>query len=113
MTVCILFLFLVHRFSPGQNFQNQNPRSQALGYFGKRGVGMRFSRASKSVESKWFLGVRCRKCSSPILFAQDRSEGEGALAPLAKLVLTCSQAGCGAKADYSGAAISRFQNGPQ
>jgi len=60
-------------------------------------------------DSKWYLGVRCRKCKSPILFALDRGEGNQQHAPFAKLILTCSQSGCGHQADYTGATISRFQ----
>ena len=30
----------------------------------------------------WYLGVRCRKCRMPILFALDRREGEGGCARL-------------------------------
>jgi hypothetical protein len=58
---------------------------------------------------RWFLGVRCKKCKSPILFALDRSGGEGELAAPGKLVLTCSKEKCRNQADYSGAKISRFQ----
>jgi len=60
-------------------------------------------------DTNWYLGVRCRKCRTPILFALDRSEGGQQFTPLAKLVLTCSQAMCGYQADYSMARVSRFQ----
>src|SRR5262245_36364405 len=36
---------------------------------------MRISRWSK-VDTKWYLGVCCRKCGAPILFALDHSDGE-------------------------------------
>ena len=60
-------------------------------------------------DTRWYIGVRCRKCQSPILFALDRSEGNEQFAPVAKLVLTCPQIGCRHQADYSTAALSRFQ----
>jgi hypothetical protein len=71
---------------------------------------MQFSRGPKAVDTKWYLGVLCLKCKSPILFALDRSEGEGKLAAPGKLFLTCSQTECRAQADYSGARISRYQS---
>jgi hypothetical protein len=45
------------------------------------------------------------------LFALDGSEGAGKPEPLqaAKLVLTCPLDNCRHQADYSGAAVSRFQ----
>jgi hypothetical protein len=59
---------------------------------------------------QWYLGVRCRKCRKPILFALDRSEG---LPPLArKLVLTCTLDTCRHQADYSAEAVSRFKKDP-
>jgi hypothetical protein len=60
-------------------------------------------------DTKWYLGVRCKKCATPILFALDRSEGEGQAVPAGKLVLTCSLAECRHQADYSTAAVTRFQ----
>lgn len=62
-------------------------------------------------DEQWYLGVRCRKCRAPILFALDRSEGERAGQPASarKLVLTCTLEACGHQADYSTAAISRFR----
>jgi hypothetical protein len=60
-------------------------------------------------EAAWYLGVHCGKCNSPILFALDRSENDQEFVPVAKLVLTCSQASCRHQADYSAATISRFQ----
>ena len=73
---------------------------------------MRISQWPKSVEAKWYLGVKCQKCRTPILFALDRTEGEGRPAPPAKLFLTCPQAECKHQADYSAAAVSRFKKGP-
>jgi hypothetical protein len=63
---------------------------------------------------RWYLGVRCQKCHLPILFALDRSEGVGKSHPLSagKLVLTCPLDNCRHQADYTGAAISRFQKQP-
>jgi hypothetical protein len=63
---------------------------------------------------RWYLGVRCQKCHLPILFALDHSEGEGKRQPLSagKLVLTCPLDSCRHQADYTGAAVSRFQKQP-
>ncbi len=69
---------------------------------------MRISTWSKT-EAAWYLGVHCRKCDSPILFALDRSESDQEFVPVAKLVLTCSQINCRHQADYSRATFSRFQ----
>jgi hypothetical protein len=62
-------------------------------------------------DMRWYLGVRCRKCQKPILFALDRTEGtgEGETVSAGKLVLTCTLDKCKHQADYSGAAVSRFQ----
>src|SRR2546427_12989341 len=38
------------------------------------GVLMRIVQWSK-VDARWYLGVLCRKCEAPILFALDHSEG--------------------------------------
>jgi len=69
---------------------------------------MRISHWPKA-DTKWYLGVRCQKCRTPILFALDRSDGESQPVPAAKLVLTCPLAECRHRADYSKAAVSRFQ----
>ncbi|PYS18020.1 MAG: hypothetical protein DMG11_34015 [Acidobacteria bacterium] len=69
---------------------------------------MHISRWPKS-DARWYLGVRCQKCEAPILFALDRSEGEGEPFRAEKLVLTCSQIACRHQADYSAATVSRFQ----
>jgi hypothetical protein len=69
---------------------------------------MRISSWSK-VDARWYLGVRCRKCETPILFALDHSEGEVQPTAARKLLLTCSRAECKHKADYSKAKVSRFQ----
>ena len=76
---------------------------------------MNISRWARSVDSRWYLGVRCKKCRVPILFALDLSEGEKEVpvAAASKLVLTCSIETCKHRDDYSGAAVSRFQNKPQ
>jgi hypothetical protein len=61
-------------------------------------------------DQRWYLGVRCRKCRSPILFAVDHSGGgqsEQALAGM--LVLTCTVEGCKHKADYTDAVVLRLQ----
>ena len=69
---------------------------------------MRIAQWSK-VDARWYLGVRCRKCAEPILFALDHSEGEAPPAAAGKLLLTCSRVECGHKADYSTAKVARFQ----
>jgi len=74
-------------------------------------VLMRISQWSK-VDTKWYLGVQCRKCRAPILFALDQSEGEGFPVSAGRLVLTCSLAECRHQADYSTATVSRFQKQP-
>ena len=63
---------------------------------------------------RWYLGVHCRKCRTPILFALDRSEGTGETQTMSagKLVLTCTRDKCKHQADYSAAAVSRFQKQP-
>jgi len=73
---------------------------------------MRIPQWSK-VDDRWYLGVRCRKCEAPILFALDHSEGEAQPAPAGRLLLTCSRTECGHKADYSKAKVSRFQKPPR
>jgi len=75
------------------------------------GYLMRISQWSK-VDTNWYLGVRCHKCETPILFALDR--GGAAVEPgrAGKLVLTCSLAECRHQSDYSTAAVSRFQKQP-
>jgi hypothetical protein len=70
-------------------------------------------RGSKTTDTRWYLGVLCRKCRVPILFSLDRTEGSGDVTPPAKLVLTCAEPGCREKADYSGAPVARFQKVPQ
>jgi hypothetical protein len=73
---------------------------------------MQISRWPK-VDTKWYLGVKCQKCKTPILFALDRSEGEGKPSHSGgKLVLTCPTAECRHQADYSSAAVARFQKQP-
>jgi hypothetical protein len=70
---------------------------------------MTTSQWSKSGDARWYLGVRCRKCRTPILFGLDRTEGVGEVMPAGKLVLTCSKPECRHQADYSGAKVARFQ----
>jgi len=61
-------------------------------------------------DKQWYLGVRCRQCKVPILFAVDRSDGTGIQVHSAgKLVLTCSLETCKHRADYTTATVSRFQ----
>ena len=61
-------------------------------------------------EPRWYLGVCCNRCQSPILFALDHTdEAEDRPQPTtAKLVLTCTREGCGHKADYTAAAVLRL-----
>src|SRR5262249_8575895 len=65
-------------------------------------------------DKQWYLGVRCQRCRLPILFAIDRSGGSGKVqAPSGgRLVLTCTQETCKHRADYTTAAVSRFQKDP-
>ena len=65
-------------------------------------------------DQRWYLGVHCRKCHSPILFAVDNSDGiQGPQTqPSAMLVLTCTIDGCKHKADYTGAVVLRLQKSP-
>jgi hypothetical protein len=71
---------------------------------------MKISRWSKA-DVRWFLAVRCEKCDGSIFFALDYGDGvEGRQnTPPGKLVLTCPLTGCGHKADYTAAAITRRQ----
>ena len=63
------------------------------------------------IDLRWYLAVRCEKCKVPILFALDRGDGEENRPPPSaeKLVLTCTLEACKHKADYTTAAILRFQ----
>ncbi len=72
------------------------------------GILMRIAQWSK-VDARWYLGVHCRKCETPILFALDHSAGEAQPPAPRKLLLTCSRAECQHRADYSNATVSRFQ----
>jgi hypothetical protein len=71
---------------------------------------MNISRWPKT-DLRWYLGVACAKCETPILFALDHSEGEEERRspPPETLVLTCHSANCRHKADYTSAAVRRFQ----
>ena len=64
------------------------------------------------IDTKWYFGVHCRKCSSPILFALDHSDGGSEPLFHGKLLLTCPVPACRDQADYSTATISRFQKEP-
>ena len=72
---------------------------------------MRTSRWPKA-DARWYLGVKCRKCEEPILFALDHSEGNTQPAAAGKLLLTCPRTECGHRDDYSAARVSRFQKPP-
>jgi hypothetical protein len=73
---------------------------------------MRIPQWSK-VDARWYLGVHCLKCETPILFALDHSDGETKPAQAGKLLLTCARVECKHMADYTGAKISRFQKPSQ
>jgi len=73
---------------------------------------MRIPQWSK-VDARWYLGVHCRKCDAPILFALDHSDGETQPSPAGKLLLTCARTECRHRADYSTAPVSRFQKPPR
>jgi len=60
-------------------------------------------------DERWYLGVHCRKCKAPILFALDRDDAAVQGASASKLVLSCTVDTCKHKAEYTGAAVSRFQ----
>jgi hypothetical protein len=62
-----------------------------------------------NVDTRWYLGVHCRKCGTAILFALDHSDGEVRPAAPGKLLLTCVSFEFRHQADYSTAVISRFQ----
>ena len=69
-------------------------------------MNMRWSSGDK----RWYLGVRCQKCRTPILFAVDSSDGEqGQARRAATLVLTCAVDTCRHKADYTNSAVLRLQ----
>jgi hypothetical protein len=67
------------------------------------------------IDLRWYLAVRCEKCQAPILFAVDRGDGEiNRPTPVAeKLVLTCTMNECKHRANYTGAAVLRFQKPPR
>jgi hypothetical protein len=61
-------------------------------------------------DQRWYLGVLCRKCRSPILFAVDYSDGGKTQQALAgMLMLTCTKESCKHKADYTDAVVLRLQ----
>ena len=66
-------------------------------------------RNAQKTDDRLYVGVSCLKCETPILFAEDRSEGQGPIAGWTRLVLTCPDAECRHQGDYSGAPIGRFQ----
>jgi len=70
---------------------------------------MQIWRSSNTKDPRWYLGVPCRYCKSPILFGLDRSEGHAPASPSLKLVLTCPDPECGRQADYSSTSVSRYQ----
>ena len=97
---------------------SEEPRSTtelAFACCGKQ-AGISFVNVSSwpKADKQWYLGVRCRRCHLPILFAVDRSGGIGkAQAPSAeRLVLTCTQETCRHRADYTTTVVFRFQKEP-
>jgi hypothetical protein len=63
-------------------------------------------------DTRWYLAVRCEKCELPITFGLDHSEDAKESLPAAKLVLTCTVDNCRHRADYTTAAVLRFQKHP-
>jgi len=61
------------------------------------------------VDTRWYLGVPCWKCGTPILFALDHGDKQIPPAAAGKLFLTCLVAECRHQADYSKAEVLRFQ----
>ena len=68
-------------------------------------------RTNRTKDKRWYVGVVCEYCRSPILFGLDRSEGYGPLGKCLRLVLTCVGPQCARQADYSGAPVLRYQKG--
>lgn len=70
---------------------------------------MNLTRPRKN-DTRWYLGVRCQRCRTPILFGLDHSEGgREALPTSRKLLLTCSLDKCRYRADYTAEKVLRFQ----
>jgi hypothetical protein len=69
---------------------------------------MNISRWPKS-DTRWYLGVKCQKCRSPILFALDQSEGGNQPLGPRRLFLTCQNLECRHQDDYSSANVARYQ----
>ena len=63
------------------------------------------------IDLRWYLGVPCRKCQLPILFARDHTEASEELQrrPTGKLVLTCTLDECNYRADYTDSPVFRFK----
>jgi hypothetical protein len=72
-------------------------------------IFMHMSQSSKAADTRWYLGVHCRKCKTPILFGLDRGEGQAPTVAPRKLLLTCGKAECRHQADYSESRVDRFQ----
>jgi hypothetical protein len=70
---------------------------------------MNLSRWGKGADLRWYLGVRCKKCVSPILFALEPVGLETVQPQAGKLVLTCSKDDCRHQADYTSLPVLRFQ----
>ena len=64
---------------------------------------------SPKTDNRRYLAVSCEMCGSPILFAVDRTEGDGENPRAAKLVLTCAGDTCRHRGDYTAAAVLRYQ----
>jgi hypothetical protein len=73
---------------------------------------MRIAQWAK-VDARWYLGVHCLRCDTPILFALDHSDGAANPEKPGKLLLTCSRTECGHMADYTRAKVSRFRKPPR
>src|SRR5689334_22137247 len=69
---------------------------------------MNLSRWPKA-DTRQYLGVSCRRCRAPILFALDQSEGENQSLEPRRLFLTCQNLECLHQDDYSSAKMARYQ----
>jgi len=66
-------------------------------------------RTSQKTDDRWYMGVECRHCHAPILFARDSGTDRGPMVQLNRLVLTCPEDECGHQDDYSRSPIVRLQ----
>lgn len=64
---------------------------------------------SEAKSGKTYLGVMCRGCQNPILFAEDPSDGSVAVAGPGRLELTCQY--CSLTETYPAEAAQHFRAG--